>query len=190
VSAPFDDSLRRRKSAAFDLEHNSTARHTVTFPLWGRPVTAYANANLSVYSAQTCNAKCAFCVEELRPASRGRSLTVQRTIEADDERYFAALDEVLVEVAPLSPTLSITGGEPSKDPRLSRILTAVGRTARGSSTRAARTAPARDESSMRSPMPPSRTSTSAAPTRSTTRTGVSWRSARGSRTASSPKWSR
>ena len=25
----------------------------------------------SVYSAQTCNARCAFCVEELRPASRG-----------------------------------------------------------------------------------------------------------------------
>jgi len=39
--------------------------------------------------AQTCNARCAFCVEELRPSSRGRLLTAQKTIEADDDRYFA-----------------------------------------------------------------------------------------------------
>ena len=68
---PFIREWREKQSAAFDLEANSTARKTVSFDLWGKPVTAYANANLSIYSAQACNARCVFCVEELRPASRG-----------------------------------------------------------------------------------------------------------------------
>lgn len=113
---------RRRKSAAFDLELNSTAGRTVRVDLWGRPVDIYANANLSIYSAQTCNAKCAFCVEELRPASRGTSLAMQRPPSPDDGLYFDALDRVLDALAPLSPTVSVTGGEPSKDPRLPRLL--------------------------------------------------------------------
>ena len=118
----FSSELRRQKSAAFNLQTTSTARQTVRLRLFGRPVDVYANANLSIYSAQTCNARCPFCVEELRPLSRGRSLAVQKTIETDDERYFSRLGEVLNEVAPLAPTISITGGEASKDPRLPRLL--------------------------------------------------------------------
>ncbi|MFV8749375.1 radical SAM protein [Nannocystaceae bacterium ST9] len=118
----FEPHWRRRKSAAFDLAANSTAGGTLNLDLWGRPLEVYANANFSIYSAQTCNARCRFCVEELRPASRGRALAQQRTIEADDARYFAALERSLVELRPLAPTISITGGEPSKDPRMARIL--------------------------------------------------------------------
>jgi molybdenum cofactor biosynthesis enzyme MoaA len=113
---------RRRKSAAFDLERNSTAGRTIELDLWGRRVEVYANANLSIYSAQRCNAACAFCVEELRPASRGVSLLAQRPDTVDDEAYFRALERVLDATAPLSPSVSVTGGEPSKDPRLPRIL--------------------------------------------------------------------
>lgn len=118
----FVDDWRRRKSAAFDLERNSTARAVVEFELWDRPVRVYANANLSVYSAQTCNAKCAFCVEELRPASRGNELSQQKTIESDDGRYLRKLEETLERLRPLNPSVSVTGGEPSKDPRLPSIL--------------------------------------------------------------------
>jgi cyclic pyranopterin phosphate synthase len=113
---------RRRKSAAFDLAGNSTAGRSIELDLWGRPIFVYANANFSVYSAQVCNARCRFCVEELRPASRGRALVQQRTVEADDARYFTALEQSLEVLRPLGPTISITGGEPSKDPRLPRIL--------------------------------------------------------------------
>jgi molybdenum cofactor biosynthesis enzyme MoaA len=113
---------RRRKSAAFDLETNSTARHVLTVELAGRPVRVYANANLSVYSGQTCNARCPFCVEELRPASRGRELAVHRAVESDDARYFERLERVLDALRPLDPSVSVTGGEPSKDPRLPLIL--------------------------------------------------------------------
>jgi molybdenum cofactor biosynthesis enzyme MoaA len=118
----FVDEWRRRKSAAFDLERNSTAGRVVEFALWGRPVRVYANANLSVYSAQGCNARCPFCVEELRPASRGTELALQKTVEIDDRLYFERLDRALEALRPLDPSVSVTGGEPSLDPRLPAIL--------------------------------------------------------------------
>ena len=123
TALPFQDRWRRMKSAAFDLTGNSTAGRTVELDLWGQPRAIYANANFSIYSRQTCNAKCHFCVEELRPASRGRELAVQRTVEDDDEIYFANLAASLTALRPLDPSVSVTGGEPSKDPRLPRILT-------------------------------------------------------------------
>jgi molybdenum cofactor biosynthesis enzyme MoaA len=118
----FDARLRRLKSKAFDLASNSTAKRTVTLELGGRSVRVYANANLSIYSAQTCNARCPFCVEELRPASRGGDLERQKAIERDDVSYFAQLESVLESLRPLAPSVSVTGGEPSLDPRLPVIL--------------------------------------------------------------------
>jgi len=100
-----NDAWRRQKSAAFDLPVNSTARRLVEFELWGRPVSVYANANLSIYSAQPCNAACPFCVEELRPASRGVELLDQKKREPDDGRYFARLEQVLEALRPLRPTV-------------------------------------------------------------------------------------
>ena len=125
TAAIFRDEWRRRKCAAFDLLGNSTAARTVPIDLWGTTHSVYANANLSIYSAQPCNARCAFCVEELRPASRGGSLDRQKQVETDDECYFAALAEVLTALLSLSPSVSVTGGEPSKDPRLPRILRTI-----------------------------------------------------------------
>lgn len=118
----FVERFRREKSAAFDLPANSTARRTVALELEGRRVEVYANANLSVYSAQACNARCPFCVEELRPASRGVELQQQKTVEQDDGRYFAQLARVLEALRPLDPSVSVTGGEPSIDPRLPATL--------------------------------------------------------------------
>jgi molybdenum cofactor biosynthesis enzyme MoaA len=118
----FVDAWRRAKCRAFDLAGNSTAGRALSFPLWGRAVRVYANANLSVYSGQACNARCRFCVEELRPASRGGALAAQRRVEPDDARYFASLEETLRALKPLDPTVSVTGGEASLDPRLPRIL--------------------------------------------------------------------
>ncbi len=121
----FVDTWRRRKSAAFDLWVNSTARQVRVIDLWGRNVGVYANANLSIYSGQACNAACPFCVEELRPASRGVELASQKQIEADDVRYLGRLAESLKLLEVLAPTVSITGGEPSKDRRLPQILETV-----------------------------------------------------------------
>ncbi len=119
---PFIDSWRREKSKAFNLTRNSTGQRVIPISLWDDRANIYANANLSIYSAQVCNARCPFCVEELRPASRGVALEVQRKVEVDDDRYFHALNEILQVLQPLRPSVSVTGGEPSKDPRLARIL--------------------------------------------------------------------
>jgi molybdenum cofactor biosynthesis enzyme MoaA len=122
-SPPFDDGLRRAKSTAYDVARFD--ERAVAIRPWGVPLRVYGNANLSVYSAQACNARCPFGVEELRPASRGGALALQKELETDDARYFAALDETLRELSPLGPSVSVTGGEPSKDPRLPRILTTL-----------------------------------------------------------------
>ena len=124
---PFQIAWRRRKYQAYDLLTNSTARAVKQFDLWGAPVTAYANANLSLYSGQECNGDCPFCVEKLRPAVRGWSQASQRRIEPDDKTYFEALDQVLTALAPLDPSVSLTGGEPSLDPRLPRLLRVLAR---------------------------------------------------------------
>lgn len=123
----FVEGWRRARSRTFDLGANSTARATVEVDLWGARRRVYANANLSLYSGRRCNARCGFCVEELRPASRGLRLDEQKRIERDDRRYFAALEEVLGALAPLAPSVSITGGEPSKDPRLPGVLAMLAR---------------------------------------------------------------
>lgn len=113
---------RAQQSSAFDLRANSTAREIIALDLWGKPTTVYANANLLIYSSQACNARCAFCVEELRPASRGVALNQQDTVEVDDARYFTAMQTVLDALSPLNPVVAMTGGEPSQDPRLPRIV--------------------------------------------------------------------
>lgn len=123
----FNPDWRRRKSAAFELAANSTARRTLCLDLFGAPASVYANANLSIYSAQACNAACSFCVEELRPASRGRALSTQKTREPDDAVYFANLESTFEALQGLNPTTSITGGEASKDPRLPGIVRTVDR---------------------------------------------------------------
>ena len=113
--------------AAFDVAETATGAGVVPFEIGDRAYAVYRNVNLSIYSGQTCNARCPFCVEELRPASRGRDLASQKRVEPDDARYFRRLDEVLAMTKSLDPSLSITGGEPSKDPRLPGILERVAR---------------------------------------------------------------
>jgi cyclic pyranopterin phosphate synthase len=121
----FQPAFRLDPFAAFDLERTTTGGGTVPFTVGERTWSVYRNVNLSVYSGQRCNARCPFCVEELRPASRGTALALQKRVEPDDTRYFERLDAVLSLTRPLDPTLSITGGEPSLDPRLPGILARI-----------------------------------------------------------------
>ncbi len=120
--ADFNYEWRNARSTLFELEKNSTTGQAIPFDFWGKAARIYTNANFSIYSAQKCNARCAFCVEELRPSSRGTELAVQKIIEQEDSRYFGALHAVLQLLAPLRLSVSLTGGEASKDRRLPRIL--------------------------------------------------------------------
>lgn len=114
--------LRRERQARFEVGATSTGEGFVLVEVGGRLWRVYDNANLSIYSAQTCNAHCPFCVEELRPLSRGVRLSEQKRALTDDDAYFEKLERALEAVEPLDPSVSITGGEPSRDPRLPRIL--------------------------------------------------------------------
>ena len=124
AARPFQARWREEKCAAFDLPRNSTAGRTVELELWGRRVEVYANANLSIRSGQACNARCPFCVEALRPASRSAAAprAPERPPERDTARWFAALEAALAALRPLDPSVSVTGGEPTLDPRLPRLL--------------------------------------------------------------------
>ncbi len=122
---PFVDSWRRIQSTGYDLLKNSTSKALKSLDIFGTTYQIYTNANLSIYSGQACNAHCSFCVEELRPASRGKCLSTQKTVEQDDEPYFQDLSRCLTELSELHPTVSITGGEPSIDPRLPRTLKVI-----------------------------------------------------------------
>lgn len=126
-SRPFEPAWRAAPRAAFDLERTATGRGTVALRIGERVHQVYRNANFSIYSGQRCNARCPFCVEELRPLSRGLELVDQKRFEPDDERYFSRLEAALDAVAPLEPSVSITGGEPSIDPRLPAIVDLLAR---------------------------------------------------------------
>nr|MDO8115957.1 radical SAM protein [Candidatus Sigynarchaeota archaeon] len=111
----------------FSIEHTSSARRAVHWSPPGDPTTiynVYANCNVSIYSAAPCNGRCPFCVEKVRPASECLSLERVKQ-DIDDERYFKSLERACNAVSPLNPSVSITGGEPSIDPRLPRILETI-----------------------------------------------------------------
>ncbi|MFX0137007.1 MAG: radical SAM protein [Candidatus Hodarchaeota archaeon] len=114
--------FRQFKQKIFDLEKNSTTKSLINWEINGKAYKVYSNVNLSIYSGRECNGTCSFCVEQLRPLSRGRSLKSQKIVIPDDKEYFKFLEKTLISVKPLNPSVSITGGEPSKDPRLNRVL--------------------------------------------------------------------
>ncbi len=124
IAAPRPE-LRDQASLAFDLSRTSSAGHARQLRLFGRQLRLYANANLSIYVRQRCNAACGFCVEELRPASRGLELAPQRQVLRDDDAWLAGLHHVLATCAPWIGSVGVTGGEPSRDPLLARILAAM-----------------------------------------------------------------
>ncbi|MHA1299697.1 MAG: radical SAM protein [Candidatus Helarchaeota archaeon] len=114
--------FRLYKQDIYDVLKNSTTKTLVKWVVNGKPYNVYSNVNLSIYSGQICNGNCSFCIEQLRPLSRGRKLESQKTLIEKDNEYFKCLKQVLNAVKPINPSVSITGGEPSKDPRLIKIL--------------------------------------------------------------------
>ncbi|NVM01003.1 MAG: 4Fe-4S cluster-binding domain-containing protein [Candidatus Helarchaeota archaeon] len=117
--------FRQFKQTIFDLKTNSTTKSLINWDVKGKTYKVYSNVNLSIYSGQECNGNCSFCVEQLRPLSRGRSLESQKTIISDDKEYFKLLEKTLNATKQLNPSISITGGEPSKDIRLCSILDCI-----------------------------------------------------------------
>jgi molybdenum cofactor biosynthesis enzyme MoaA len=80
----------------------------------------YSNVNLSIFVDDYCNADCKFCVAQLRFENRAQ-LFKKGKIQ-NNEEYYKRIDDILEYLKPINPSISITGGEPTKSKRLPKIL--------------------------------------------------------------------
>lgn len=108
--------IREKRQECFNVDEYSFN----DFDFEGKQRRVYSNVNLSIFTDDYCNANCKFCVAQLRFENKGQMYKKDR-IQSDEE-YFARLDEVLEKLRPLNPSISITGGEPTKSRRLVPIL--------------------------------------------------------------------
>lgn len=108
--------VREKRQECFNLEDYSFNN----FDFEGKNKSVYSNVNLSIFTDDYCNANCKFCVAQLRYEDKGKMYKKGR-IQSDDE-YYKRLDYVLGYLRPLNPSVSITGGEPTKSKRLIPIL--------------------------------------------------------------------
>ena len=92
--------------------------HLNDFSFDGKNRKVNSNVNLSIYIDDYCNAACKFCLSQMTLNKRENKK--QRI--PSDEVYLKRLDYVLDYLKPLNPTISITGGEPTKSPRLIPVL--------------------------------------------------------------------
>lgn len=108
--------IREKRQECFNVNDYSFN----DFNFEGKQRRVYSNVNLSIFTDDYCNANCKFCVAQLRFENKGQMYKKDRI--TSDEEYFARLDEVLEKLRPLNPSISITGGEPTKSHRLVPIL--------------------------------------------------------------------
>lgn len=107
---------RERRQELFNLEDYTF----IPFDFEGKLRRVYSNVNLSIFVDDYCNANCKFCVAQLRYENKGKMYKKYK-IQSDRE-YFDRLNYVLKYLRPLNPSVSITGGEPTKSHRLVPIL--------------------------------------------------------------------
>lgn len=108
--------MRYKRQEIFDI----TKKELRPVHINGEDYLFYGNANLSIFTSSRCNAHCNFCIAELRYFHDGVDY-IKPAIK-DDTTYFNRLRLMLETVKPLKPSVSITGGEPTIDPRLPEIL--------------------------------------------------------------------
>lgn len=80
----------------------------------------YHNANMSIHVTDKCNADCGFCIAHLRYLNEG--LTYLKPEIDSEEKYYKRLEEILNLTKAISPSVSITGGEPTINKKLPTIL--------------------------------------------------------------------
>lgn len=111
--------LREKRQELFNVEDYAL----VDFNYEGLAKKVYSNTNLSIFVDDYCNANCKFCVAQLRFENRGQAFKKAKI--QNDEEYFTRLEAVLKYLQPISPSISLTGGEPTQSHRLPRILALI-----------------------------------------------------------------
>ena len=108
--------LREKRQELYNVEDFELN----TFKFDGVEKKVYSNVNLSIFVDDYCNADCKFCVAQLR--FENRALQFKKDKIQNDAEYFERLESILKQVKPINPSISITGGEPTKSKRLIRVL--------------------------------------------------------------------
>lgn len=108
--------IREKRQECFNVDEYTFNN----FDFDGKQRRVYSNVNLSIFTDDYCNANCKFCVAQLRFENKGQMYKKDRIVS--DDEYFSRLDFILNKLRPLNPSISITGGEPTKSHRLVPIL--------------------------------------------------------------------
>ena len=108
--------IREKRQECFNVDEYTFN----DFDFDGKRRRVYSNVNLSIFTDDYCNANCKFCVAQLRFENKGKMYKKSRI--ASDDEYLSRLDDILNRLRPLNPSISITGGEPTKSRRLVPIL--------------------------------------------------------------------
>lgn len=99
--------------------HNPEDYSFIPFNFNGKDRRVYSNMNVSIMIDDYCNADCKFCVAQLRYENVGK-LYSKPKLKHDD--YIKQVDYLLNYLKPLNPSISITGGEPTKSSKLPEVL--------------------------------------------------------------------
>lgn len=108
--------LRHKRQALFQMPTDRFKSLSFDAKSWS----VYDNANFSIHITDKCNADCAFCIAHLRYLNDGNTY-VKPELESFD-KYLATLDKALKAVSAVSPSISITGGEPTVSPKIGQII--------------------------------------------------------------------
>lgn len=108
--------MRYNRQEMFDI----TKKKLLPFTVGGKNYLVYGNVNLSIFVSSYCNGSCNFCVAQLRYFHEGAEYA-KPAINSKGE-YFDKLRLMLETVKPLNPSVSLTGGEPTLDPKLPKML--------------------------------------------------------------------
>ena len=111
--------LREKRQELYNVEDYSL----LDFNFNGISKKVYSNLNLSIFVDDVCNADCSFCVAQLR--FENRSQMYKKDKITSEQEYFDRLEEVLAFLKGLNPSISLTGGEPTKCKKLPKILALI-----------------------------------------------------------------
>lgn len=112
----FNKEYRYKRQDSYDINKYNL----LYFDFDGLKKKVYENVNFSIFTDDYCNADCKFCVAQLRFENRGQ--LYEKCKIDNDEEYMNRLREVLIKIRPINPSISITGGEPTRCKRLVQIL--------------------------------------------------------------------
>lgn len=115
----FNKEYRYKRQECYDINKYDL----IDFDFEGVKKRVYKNFNFSIFTDDYCNADCKFCVAQLRFENRGQLYNKCKIV--DDIEYMDRLEEVLTKIRPLNPSISITGGEPTRCKRLIDIIELV-----------------------------------------------------------------